>query len=111
MNGYGSQRKLIATPLSAIQAMTTSVCPMMYWGVPKKRAACSAPRPKTSGPKVPWCSSRAATQVEARRVAGRRTLSTGSMDIPPDVRALAEDPFAHCPDPPVELGFERVIDD
>ena len=33
------------------------------------------------------------------------------MDIPPEVRALAEDPFAHCADPPEELGFARLVDD
>src|SRR6266487_816422 len=41
-----------ATELSAIQAMTMSVCPMMYCGVPKKRAARSAARPKGSSPKA-----------------------------------------------------------
>jgi hypothetical protein len=34
--------------LSPIQRMTTIVWPTMYCGVPQKRAACSAPRPKAS---------------------------------------------------------------
>ena len=53
MKGYGSHRKLIATALSAIQTMTTSDWPRMYWGVPKKRAARSALRPNASWPKAP----------------------------------------------------------
>src|SRR5581483_1702785 len=52
MNGYGSQRRPIATALTAIQAITTSVWPAMYFGVPKKRAAASARRPKASSPKA-----------------------------------------------------------
>src|SRR5207245_10466147 len=52
----GSQRKLIATAFSAIQMTTATVCPAMYCGVPKKRAAASALRPKASSPKalVSW---------------------------------------------------------
>jgi len=38
-------------------------------------------------------------------------LLSREVDIPPEVRALAEDPFANCPDPPAELGFARFIDD
>jgi len=33
---------MTAIELSAIQIRTTIVCPTMYPGVPKKRAACSA---------------------------------------------------------------------
>src|SRR6185437_6874219 len=52
MNGYGSQRSPTATALSAIQTMTMMVWPRMYCGVPKKRAAASARRPKASSPKA-----------------------------------------------------------
>jgi hypothetical protein len=55
MNGYGSQRRLTAMALAAIHSTTTIVCPTMYCGVPKKRAAASAPRPKASSPKAPCC--------------------------------------------------------
>jgi hypothetical protein len=51
MNGYGSKWKTIAKPLQMIHAMTTIVCPMMYFGVPKNRAMCSAARPNASFPK------------------------------------------------------------
>lgn len=33
------------------------------------------------------------------------------VDIPAEVRELAEFPFAHCPEPPAELGFARLLDD
>src|SRR6476646_7072490 len=53
---------------------TTIVWPRMYCGVPKKRAACSARRPKASVPNVPWCSmcsGRADTPAQARRGDGQ----------------------------------------
>jgi hypothetical protein len=56
MNGYGSHRRLTAAALRMIHAMTTTVWPTMYCGVPKNRAACSTQRPKASRPNVPWCS-------------------------------------------------------
>jgi hypothetical protein len=72
MNGYGSHWRPTATELIAIQKRTTTVCPMMYCGVPKKRAVFSAIRPKESSPKAPWCCCRADTAVEVTSDAGRR---------------------------------------
>src|SRR3954453_22110175 len=64
MNGYGSQRSVTATALSAIQTITTTVWPTMYCGVPNTRAIRSAMRPKESCPNAPcrcacarWCRS------------------------------------------------------
>src|ERR671932_2699720 len=57
MNGYGSQCATNPTAFTTIHAMTSTLCPTMYCGVPKKRAAFSAPRPKASWPKAPWCCS------------------------------------------------------
>jgi hypothetical protein len=50
MNGYGSQRRPTATAFTAIHAITSTVWPAMYCGVPKNRAAFSARRPKASSP-------------------------------------------------------------
>jgi len=59
MNGYGSHWSDHASELRMIQKTTTIDWPMMYFGVPKKRAARSAPRPNASLPKAPrrWSSS------------------------------------------------------
>src|SRR5437763_9117048 len=52
-----------------IQAMTTIVCPTMYCGVPKKRAAFSANRPNVSSPNVPWrCTGREGTDARLEHV-------------------------------------------
>src|SRR3954465_6159540 len=72
MNGYGSQCRTTATAFSRIQTMTTIVWPTMYCGVPKKRAARSAPRPKASPPKAPWCSG-VATDRQRTPEPGRRS--------------------------------------
>jgi hypothetical protein len=50
MNGLGSQWLTSAIELNAIHSATTIVCPMMYCGVPKKRAVLSARRPNVSSP-------------------------------------------------------------
>ena len=53
-----------ANALRITQAMTTIDWPMMYCGVPKKRAMRSAIRPNVSTPKAPRCSC-TATAAEA----------------------------------------------
>ncbi len=50
MNGRASQWWMNAIVLKRIQSATTIVWPMMYLGVPKKRAVFSAKRPKVSSP-------------------------------------------------------------
>jgi hypothetical protein len=57
MNGYGSQWLTSATELRTTHAITTSVCPTMYCGVPKKRAAPSAYWPNASRPNGLKCRS------------------------------------------------------
>src|SRR4051812_45375201 len=99
MNGYGSHWSETATALSVIQMITMIVWPMMYCGVPKNRAACSAARPKASGPKVPWCSSRrSATRPEARPAAGQAGSGSGGREelARPLEIALVHEDLAHA---------------
>ena len=60
MNGYGSQRRVTAAAFTITQMITTTVCPRMYCGVPKKRAILSAIAPNLSAPKAPCRSAWAA---------------------------------------------------
>src|SRR4030095_5030479 len=85
MNGYGSHSNATPAALSRIQKMTTIVWPTMYCGVPKKRAACSAPRPKASCPNVPWCS-RCAGRCDTRPRLGLR--ADGSAFVEQGLRHL-----------------------
>src|SRR3954469_19627926 len=87
MNGYGSQRRLTAMALAAIHSTTAIVCPTMYCGVPKKRAAASAPRPNASSPKAPRCRSPRRTPRSVRDdCAGKPAAPASAIDSAPPGR-------------------------
>src|SRR5438445_10382490 len=100
MNGYGSQWEMTASELSAIQKTTATVCPMMYFGVPKNLAARSAHWPNLSGPNAPWAS---AGTLTAR---GYGPLPTEPMSR---ARRSTRDPRPlRPPEPAPAAGAERA---
>ena len=69
MNGYGSKWTRIEYALKTIQKMTTTVCPKMYFGVPKSRASRSANWPNQSSPN---------TEVALLRGTRKRSACSGA---------------------------------
>src|SRR3954462_14230354 len=90
MNGYGSNGwNRSSDALSTSQKATTTVCPTMNLGVPKKRAKRSAARPKRSPPKAP------------RMCSGIRDCSTATPST-----AAAQIPLVKPPLAPAGYGGE-----